>query len=236
MVPASLRRLALRVVEVGRDGDHSLGHRVAKVGRGVVAQLAEHLRGDLLRGEVLARGGALELDVAVLALLGRVRDLLRLLADFVPPAADEALDGEEGVLGVNDALALRDLLKSRRAGARGRSRGGAGGGGEGRQRGGKEGGSDAERSEGEDGWFQASKKEGAFGDGTEKQRRGGVIARGGETRLSDEPVAVLRVRDDGRRRAAALCVRDDRRGATFHGGDLGGEGGRAADEGSGGVN
>eukprot|EP00982_Pelagococcus_subviridis_P014118 31307-Pelagococcus_subviridis.AAC.3 len=215
-----LRRLTLRVVEVGGDGDHSLGHRVAKVGRGVVAQLAEHLRGDLLRGEVLARGGALELDVAVLALLGRVRDLLRLLADFVPPAADEALDGEE----------------ESSSGGAGEIAGGAGGGGEGRQRGGKEGGSDAERSEGEDGWFQASKKEGAFGDGTEKQRRGGVIARGGETRLSDEPVAVLRVRDDGRRRAAALCVRDDRRGATFHGGDLGGEGGRAADEGSGGVN
>jgi len=104
-----LGRLALGVVEVGGDGDDRLGDGVAEVGGGVVAELAEHLRGDLLGGEVLARDAALDLHVSGVTLDDGVGRLAVLVANLVPAAADEALDGEEGVLGVNHALTLGDL-------------------------------------------------------------------------------------------------------------------------------
>ena len=104
-----LGRLALGVVEVGGDGDDRLGDGVAEVGGGVVAELAEDLRGDLLGGEVLAGDGGLDLHVAGVALDHGVGHLAVLLANLVPAAADEALDGEEGVLGVDHALTLGDL-------------------------------------------------------------------------------------------------------------------------------
>ena len=68
-----------------------------------------YLRGNLLGGELLADGGAVELDVAVLVPDDAVRDLLGLVVDLGHLAADEPLDGEEGVLGVDDGLALGDL-------------------------------------------------------------------------------------------------------------------------------
>mmetsp|Transcript_7468 Transcript_7468/g.31055 ORF Transcript_7468/g.31055 Transcript_7468/m.31055 type:complete len:765 (+) Transcript_7468:164-2458(+) len=104
-----LSGLALRVVEVRGHGDHRFGHGVAEVRSGVVAELAQHLRGDLLRGEVLAGSLALELHVAGVALLRRVRHLAVLVRDLLEAAADEALHGEERVLGVHHALALGDL-------------------------------------------------------------------------------------------------------------------------------
>ena len=48
-----LRRLALGVVEVGRDGDDRLGDLLAEVGLGVTLQLLEDHRADLGRAEVL---------------------------------------------------------------------------------------------------------------------------------------------------------------------------------------
>ena len=68
-----------------------------------------YLRGNLLGGELLADGGAVELDVAVLVPDDAVRDLLGLVVDLGHLAADEPLDGEEGVHGVDDGLALGDL-------------------------------------------------------------------------------------------------------------------------------
>ena len=47
-------RLALRIVEVGRDGDHRVGNLLAQVFCGVVRKFAQHLRGDLFRRILLA--------------------------------------------------------------------------------------------------------------------------------------------------------------------------------------
>ena len=100
-----LRRLALRVVEVGRDGDDRVGHRLAEVGLGVGLQLLEDHRGDLRRRVLLAAG--LDADVAVRALDDLVRDDLHLLVDLRVLAPHEALDREDRVQGVRDLLAFR---------------------------------------------------------------------------------------------------------------------------------
>ena len=130
-----LRRLALCVVEVGRDGDHRVGDRLAEVRLGVRLQLLEDHRGDLRRRVLLVLG--LDAHVAVLAFDDLVRDDLHLLGDLAELAAHEALDREDRVLRVRHLLALG--------------------------------------------------------------------------RRADESLPVLRERDDGRRRAAALGVRNDGR-------------------------
>ena len=134
-----LRRLALRVVEVGRHGDHRVGDRLAQIRLGVGLQLLQDHRADLFGGVVLA----LDLDarVPVLALRDLVRDDRHLVRDLVPLAADEALDRGDRVLRVRHLLALCGR--------------------------------------------------------------------------PDEPLTVLRERDDGRRRAAALGVRDHGRLAAL---------------------
>jgi hypothetical protein len=99
-----LRRLALRVVEVGRDGDHRVGDRLAEVRLGVGLQLLEDHRADLRRGVVLAL--RLHAHVAVRAFHDLVRDDLHLLADLAELAAHEALDREDGVPGIRYLLAL----------------------------------------------------------------------------------------------------------------------------------
>jgi hypothetical protein len=73
------------------------------------SNITSYLRGDLLGSELFADSGAVELDVAVLVLDNAVRDLLGLVVDLSHLAADEALDREEGVLGVHDRLALSNL-------------------------------------------------------------------------------------------------------------------------------
>ena len=140
-----LRRLALRVVEVGRDGDHRVGDRLAEVRLGVGLQLLQDHRADLRRRVVLALG--LDAHVAVRALDDLVRDDLHLLRDLVVLPPHEPLDREDRVRGVRHLLAPR---------------GGA-----------------------------------------------------------DEPLAVLRERDDGRSRPSALGVRDDRRLAALEHGHAG---------------
>ena len=130
-----LRRLALRVVEVRRDGDDRVGDRLAEIGLGVGLQLLQDHRRDLRRRVLLALG--LHAHVAVRALDDLVRDDLHLLGDLLELAAHEPLDREDRVLRVRHLLALR--------------------------------------------------------------------------RRADEALAVLRERDDGRRRAAALGVRNDGR-------------------------
>ena len=134
-----LRRLTLRVVEVGRDGDDGIRHRLAEVGLGVGLQLLEDHRGDLRRRVLLAR--RLDPNVAVRALDDLVGDDLHLLVHLGVLAPHEALDREDRVLRVRHLLALG--------------------------------------------------------------------------RRADEPLAVARERDDGRRRAPALGVRDDGRLTTL---------------------
>ena len=61
----TFRRLALRVVEVGRHRDHGLADAVAEKLARVIAELAEDGGRDLLGGELLVSGvGAVDLDVA----------------------------------------------------------------------------------------------------------------------------------------------------------------------------
>ena len=101
-----LGRLALRVVEVGRDRDHRLLHFLAEVVLGGLLHLAQDVRRDLLRRDLLA--AHLDPGVAVVGardLVGHQLDvLLRLL--LVELAADEPLHRVDGVLGVGDRLAL----------------------------------------------------------------------------------------------------------------------------------
>ena len=80
-----LRRLALRVVEVGGDGDDGVRHRVPEVGLGVPLELHEDAGGDLLGGVLLA----VDLDGPV--------------GPHVP------LDRTDRPVGVRDRLALGDL-------------------------------------------------------------------------------------------------------------------------------
>ncbi len=80
-----LGRLALGVVEVGRDGDDRVGHLLAQVGLGVPLQLLQDEGAHLLRVELLA----VELDL--------------------PVRAHVALHGADGPVHVRDRLALGDL-------------------------------------------------------------------------------------------------------------------------------
>ena len=98
--------LALGVVEVGRNGDHGLGDRLAQVGFGALLELLQDHGGDFGRGVLLALGH----NAHVVALLDDlVGDHLHLVGHFVVAAAHEALDGEDGVFRVGDGLALGHL-------------------------------------------------------------------------------------------------------------------------------
>ena len=102
-----LRRLALRVVEVRRHGDHRLLDLVPEVVLGGLLHLLKDHGRDLGRGEALAlnlHGGHV-----VLPRLHLVGHALRLVLDLGHLAAHEALDREDGVLRVGDGLALGDL-------------------------------------------------------------------------------------------------------------------------------
>ena len=98
--------LALGVVEVGGNGDDGLRDLLAELGFGGLLHLLQDEGRDLLRRILLAVG--LDPGVAVRALDDLVGDELLVLLDHrvVVAAADEALDGEEGVDRVGDRLAL----------------------------------------------------------------------------------------------------------------------------------
>ncbi len=84
--------LALGVVEVRRAGDDRVGHRLAQVGLGVALELHQDLRGDLLRGPLLA----VDLDG--------------------PVGAHVALDRADGAVHVGHSLALGHLADEDLAG------------------------------------------------------------------------------------------------------------------------
>src|SRR4029077_19490988 len=93
----------------GRHGDDRFGHRLTEIVLGGLLHFHEHARRDLRRRHLLA----LHLDPGVTVV--RARDLVGDHLD-VPPyhlvlelAADEALDGEQGVLGIGHRLALGGL-------------------------------------------------------------------------------------------------------------------------------
>ncbi len=95
--------LALRVVEVRRDGDHGVLDGGAQVGFGVGLELLEHDRRDLLRREPLTRD--LDLSPVVLAGHDLIGHDLALGVDLREATAHEALDGVDGVLGIDGRLA-----------------------------------------------------------------------------------------------------------------------------------
>ena len=120
-----LGRLPLSVVEVRGNGDHRVGDLLAEVRLGVGLELLQDHRGDLLGRVVLAVD--LHLGAAVLAGDDLVRDLLRLGAHLAEQPAHEALDGVDGVLGVDCGLTPGQLSDQALTGARERDhrRGGA---------------------------------------------------------------------------------------------------------------
>ncbi len=102
-----LRRLPLRVVEVGRHGDDRVGDLLAEIVLGGRLQLLQHHRGDLRRRILLAAD--LDPRVAVVRLHDLVRNARRLLGDLAVLPPHEPLDREHRVLGIRDRLPLRDL-------------------------------------------------------------------------------------------------------------------------------
>ena len=111
-----LGRLALGIVEVGGHRDHRLGDRLAEEGFGGLLHLLQDEGGDLAGAVVLALG--LDPGIAVVGLDDLVGHQALVLLDHrvVVAAADQPLDGEEGILGVGDRLALGRLADQTLAG------------------------------------------------------------------------------------------------------------------------
>ena len=98
--------LALRVVEISGDGDDRLLDLLAEIGFGGLLHLLQDEGGNL-RGRILLAVG-LDPGVAVAGFDDLVGNELLVLLDHrvVVAAADQALDGEERVLGIGDGLSL----------------------------------------------------------------------------------------------------------------------------------
>jgi hypothetical protein len=105
--PASLVAAALRVVEVGRDGDDRFRDLLAELRFSIGLELAEDHRGDFFGAKPLV--SHLHLDAAVLCLAHFKRDAaLVLLHSLVEAVADEALDLIDRIGRVRHRLALRE--------------------------------------------------------------------------------------------------------------------------------
>ncbi len=97
-----LRGLTLGVVEVRRHGNYGLGDVFAEVIFGRLLEVAEDEGRDLFGCELFVPH--LHFDVLVLTADDFVRDGLLFRLDFAVPSAHEALDAEDGVLGVGHLL------------------------------------------------------------------------------------------------------------------------------------
>ena len=102
-----LGRLALRIVEVGRNRNHGLRDFAAQISFGRFLQLAQDHRRNLGRRILLAA----DVDARVVRIAADhlVGHHLHFFGDFVIAPAHEALDRKNRVLGIGDGLALRDL-------------------------------------------------------------------------------------------------------------------------------
>ena len=96
--------LALRVVEVRGHRDHCVGHGLAEIRLGVGLELLQDHRRELRRCQL--RVPRLDAHVVVRSCDDVVRHHRHLLGHLGLLTAHEALDGEDGVLGVRFTLAL----------------------------------------------------------------------------------------------------------------------------------
>ena len=109
--PGILGCLALRIVEVRRDGDDRLGDLLPQVGLRVGPQLLEDHRADLGRRVALAVGqnDADPVRFGILLDLVGHELLAALYFRVIPATPHEALDRVDGIRRVRDGLALRQL-------------------------------------------------------------------------------------------------------------------------------
>ena len=98
--------LALAVVEVGRNGDHRFGDRLAEIVFGGFFHLAQGLGADLGRRQLLATH--FHPGVAIVGLADGEGHQVDVLLHFllIKLAPNQALDGVERILGVGHGLAL----------------------------------------------------------------------------------------------------------------------------------
>ena len=106
-LPGVFRRLALCVVEICRDGDDCVRHRLAEVGLSRLLQLLQHDCRDFRRRMLF--GPRFDPRVAVGRADDGVRHARTFARDFLVLPAHEALDREHRVFRVGDGLTLRDL-------------------------------------------------------------------------------------------------------------------------------
>ena len=101
--------LALGVVEIGRDGDDGLRHGFAQIRLSGFLHLLQDDRGDLAGREFLAPG--FDPSVAVAAVDHLVGQVFQVFGQhrIIGSAADQTLDGKDGVGGVGHGLALGGL-------------------------------------------------------------------------------------------------------------------------------
>merc|ERR1719213_405651 len=107
-----LGRLALRIIEVRRDGDHRVLHLLAEVVLGSLLHLGEHHRRDLLRHELLRLALDLDRDHRLATLVHDVERkelLVALHRLLVVLATDEALHVKQSLGGVDCRLRLGSL-------------------------------------------------------------------------------------------------------------------------------
>ena len=101
--------LALRVVEVGRNGDHRRFHRFAQVGGGIVHQFAQDAGHQLLGGVLTLGDGAHHPHLALVVGAHRVRHGEAALLQLLPLPAHKPLQVGEGVAGIEHQLTAGQL-------------------------------------------------------------------------------------------------------------------------------
>ena len=104
-----LRRLALAVIKIRRDGDHGLRHRLAKIGLGIGLKLGQNHRADFLRAVFPVRDRDLYPYVVCRSLYYFIGNHLAFDFGLFKMAADKAFDGIDRIFRIDDGLALGGL-------------------------------------------------------------------------------------------------------------------------------